>query len=353
MNLEQWREFNNADLARRLKWLRDRFRALIENSCDDTRSSGTDRETDRGDTDRSEPGTPDTRTAMDLLTVRLSLTKFESEILLLCSAMEFDPGTSLRCAAANGELSQPYPTFALAMNLFDDPDWAALSPDRPLRHARLIEINQPGATPLTSAALRADERIVNFLKGLNSLDDRLAPLMIPFDVEHEAPLPLSQAALSEDVASQIEYASQSGGGRLPLVQLVGADTASKQLVAQHLAERFGLQLLRLPVELIPTDFSELETLLRLWDRESRLLPLALYVDAHDSEGLDKHASPASRFFARASGLIILDTNEVRHTVGRPTLVLDVNKPTSDEQRHYGNCCWITIRLPVNWPVNSV
>ena len=55
----------------------------------------------------------------------------------------------------------------------------SLSPERPLRYWRLIEINQPGAQPLVSAALRADERVVNYVKGLNYLDDRLMPLLLP------------------------------------------------------------------------------------------------------------------------------------------------------------------------------
>ena len=43
--------------------------------------------------------------------------------------------------------------FALALALFDDPVWNALSPQNPLRYWRLVEINQPGATPLTASAL--------------------------------------------------------------------------------------------------------------------------------------------------------------------------------------------------------
>ena len=31
------------------------------------------------------------------------------------------------CAAAQDDYSRPYPTFALALSLFDDPAWEALS----------------------------------------------------------------------------------------------------------------------------------------------------------------------------------------------------------------------------------
>ncbi len=69
-------------------------------------------------------------------------------MLLLCAAMEFDTRTAWLCARAQRDATKPYPTFALALALFDDPAWDVLSPERPLRYWRLIEINQPGAQPL-------------------------------------------------------------------------------------------------------------------------------------------------------------------------------------------------------------
>ena len=120
--------------------------------------------------------------ALVILGQRLGLSQFEQEILLLCAAMELDTRIAGLCARAQDDPDRPYPTFALALALFDDPAWDALSPERPLRYWRLIEINQPGATPLTTSALRADERIVNYLKGLNYLDDRLTPLLAPLEV---------------------------------------------------------------------------------------------------------------------------------------------------------------------------
>ena len=103
--------------------------------------------------------------AMVLLSNSFGLSRFEKDILLLCASMELDTRIASLCADAQGNAQRSYPTFALAMTLFDDPAWSALSPEGPLRHWRLIEINQPGAQPLTTSALRADERIVNFLEG--------------------------------------------------------------------------------------------------------------------------------------------------------------------------------------------
>src|SRR5258706_4843291 len=117
--------------------------------------------------------------ALLILAKRLGLSEFERQLLLLCLAMELDPAIATLCARCQGEPGRP--SFALAFKLFDNPSWEALSPERPLRYWRLIEINQPGGHALTVSPLRADERIVNYLKGLNYLDDRLAPLLVPLD----------------------------------------------------------------------------------------------------------------------------------------------------------------------------
>ena len=105
--------------------------------------------------------------------------------------MELDTRIGPLCAQAQGD-SRPYPTFALALALFDDPVWEALSPERPLRHWRLIEINQPAAQPLTVSALRADERVVSYLKGLNYVDDRLMPFLMPLPEASDALPPTHQ-----------------------------------------------------------------------------------------------------------------------------------------------------------------
>ena len=82
--------------------------------------------------------------ALVILSRRLGLGPFEEQILLLCAAMELDTRIGRALRAGPGRPSRPYPTFALALALFDDPVWEALSPERPLRYWRLIEINQPG-----------------------------------------------------------------------------------------------------------------------------------------------------------------------------------------------------------------
>jgi ATPase family associated with various cellular activities (AAA)/Winged helix domain, variant len=272
--------------------------------------------------------------AIAILGQRLGLSRFEHEVLLLCAAMELDTRIPGLCAQAQNDTCRPYPTFALALTLFDDPSWDALSADRPLRYWRLIEINQPGATPLTLSALRADERIVNYLKGLNQLDDRLAPLLAPFHVSGEGAIHL--AASHQAVADAVEHAIQSAAadGGPPVIQLTGTDPVGKQQVALQVLSRLGLQGFRLPGEVLPPTAGELETFARLWHRESTLLPLALYVEAQDG---DNDARPAegrlrlNRFIARCNALTFLDTREPRQGLGLDAPSFEVDKPTAAEQ----------------------
>jgi winged helix domain-containing protein/ATPase family protein associated with various cellular activities (AAA) len=272
--------------------------------------------------------------ALVMLARRFGLSPFERDVLLLCAAVELDTRIAPHCARAQDDPSRPHPTFALALALFDAPAWDVLSPERPLRHWRLLEINQPGAQPLTTSALRADERIVNFLKGLNYLDDRLTPLLLPLEPsEGDGDPPPSQAAVVHQIVSRLELAAP--GQRLPAFQLLGSDAASKRLVAWQAAASLGLRLFRLPVDLMPTQLADLETLSRLIQRESALAPFALYLDAQESEKgapAEAPAAPLGRFLAGAHGIFFVATRDIRPDLGETSVPLDVAKPTPREQR---------------------
>ena len=273
--------------------------------------------------------------ALVILGDRLGLSQFEREILLLCAAMELDTRIPALCSQAQKEPGRPYPTFALAFTIFDDPSWDALSAERPLRYWRLVEINQPGATPLTTSALRADERIVNYLKGLNRLDDRLTSLLAPFDISPEEETGLSPSHNS--VAELIEHdlRLEAAVNRPPVIQFTGTDSVSKQQVALRLFSSLGLQGFRLPGELLPSAAGDLETLARLWQRESALLPLGLYVDAEEGEeggGPTEGNRRLNRFLARCGTLVLLDTREPRPGAGLNASSFEVAKPTPAEQQ---------------------
>jgi SpoVK/Ycf46/Vps4 family AAA+-type ATPase len=84
--------------------------------------------------------------------------------------------------------------------------------------------------------------------------------------------------------------------------------------------------------------AEVESLARLWQRETTLLPLALYVDAHDMPNAGESApataaASVSRFVGRASGLIFVATRDATGSPGaRDVVRVEVAKPTFEEQQ---------------------
>jgi hypothetical protein len=325
-----WEDANAAFLSAALAWLRERLERFAE----------------RGpfEAQRAQPvrrlaaehlpfdATLDPPPALIGLGRRFELSAFELDVLFLCIAMELDLRIAALCARAHDDPQRPQPTFALALSLFDAPAWAALSPERPLRFWRLIEIAQRGTNPLTTAPLRADERVVNFVKGLNHLDERLMDLVVAIEpTPDEGDLPPTQ----QRVAESIFRSWKDDFPKAPaIVKLVGPDTASSSRVATEVSAALGRRLFRVHADALPRALGELDLLARLWRRESALLPVALYIDACDLDPAGESGTQAAarRFLARAGGFAFLAAPELGTPLGVPTAVYDVAKPAPDEQR---------------------
>ena len=119
-----------------------------------------------------------------------------------------------------------------------------------------------------------------------------------------------------------------------MIQLTGIDSVSKQQVALRFSPGWDSGLS--PSRRTPSvNQGELETLARLWHRESTLLPLALYLDDTDSEdgrSRQRAVFMLNRFVARCGTLIFLDTREPRPGLGLNALAFEVGKPTPVEQQ---------------------
>jgi hypothetical protein len=343
-DLEQWQADNDQYLAAALHWLRLRLitiaeatssaapfsKGLLPHRLANLMPSVTSVELTQAEQALANAAQIQPPPALVILGERFGLSPFEQNILLLCIAPELDTQIPSLCAQAQDNFNWAYPTFALALTCFEQPTWDALSPERPLRYWRLLEINQSSTHPLTTSALRVDERIVNYSKGLNYLDDRLTSFLVPLDIPHQSvELPPSQQAAIETVIHSLEQSNWE----TPVIQLVGLDSLSKQLVAQQVAAFLNTNLYRLPIELLPAQASELETLARLWHRESLLLPIALYLDAHEREGTSLESSilPLHRFLTRSGGLIFISSREAQPGVDQSDYTVDINKPISAEQ----------------------
>ncbi|WP_321416891.1 ATP-binding protein [uncultured Desulfobacter sp.] len=340
----QWQANNDRYLGAALHWLRLALLQMArQNGAEPSMEAshlGLAREKERNEeiakaaAIMTEAASAEPPPTLVILARRMGLSTFEQEILLLCAAMEFDTRIPGLCAQAQGDAAKPYPTFALALSLFDQPGWEALSPERPLRYWRLIEINQPPATPLIQSVLRADERIVHYLKGLNQLDDRLTVYLSPFALSGKEMGLLSEAQQATVESMVSAFKAGATLGRPSVLQLLGMDELSKQQVALQVFSRVGVQGLRLPGELLPTNAGELESLARLWQREGMLLPLALYLDAQElDEGQGSAENPLrfGRFIERCGLPVLMATREPRAGLGIDAPSFIIEKPLPMEQ----------------------
>ncbi|MDQ1436899.1 MAG: hypothetical protein QOK43_528, partial [Acidimicrobiaceae bacterium] len=264
---------------------------------------------------------------------RLGLSDFERDVLLLTAAAELDPNVAALCARVQPAYTRGHPTFGLAMRLFDNPAWEALGPHGSLRRLHLLSVDtEPG---VVNGGLRADERVVNFVKGLDHLDERLAVLLAPMATgEGDVGTTPSQAPVVDAIRRRIDA---TPGGPV-LVNLIGPDTVSKRLIAERAATDAGRYPLRVPITNLPPVGRDLDLLIRLWERDALLSPVALYLDASDEvssaegEGAGHSRQAVDRLLGRARGLVFLDSREAWANLEAGALVLDVPGPSGAEQR---------------------
>src|SRR5436190_711545 len=123
-DLTDWHATNDRYLSEALAWLRGRLTARAGTQTSDADDSGSQMTRAAALTDGPVP-------ALVLLGRRFGLSAFEQDVLLMCAGMELDPGLANLCAQAQHDPERPFPTFGLALMLFDEPAWDVVSPERP------------------------------------------------------------------------------------------------------------------------------------------------------------------------------------------------------------------------------
>jgi hypothetical protein len=311
-DVDDWEAMNGAYLAAGLAWTRERLRAGGDPAGAAWWEAGA----------RAEPPA-----ALELLGDRLGLSRFERLVLMLAAATELDPGIAARCAEANGNPMEAYPTLALALAMLPGATWDVVSPQRPLRYWRLIELDEPRPLALTATRMRIDERIVSFLKGLNVMDERLTPLVRPVSASLPPGLPAThERAVAEIVVALTEEGS---GEHPPVVELVGTDPAVRRGLAACAAQRLGRELYEVTPERVPQSPRELSDLIRLWERETLLLPVFLYGDTAETTRED--AAGICTLFEQVRGHVLLGCRELQPLRSRRLRVVDTPRPSSAEQ----------------------
>ncbi len=274
------------------------------------------------------------RPALAVLAERFGLTDFEKDTLLLCAAMEIDPHLPALLAEAQRPPAVAAPTFGLALDLFADPSWDALSPARPLRRHQLLEVHQSGAASLIAAPLRIDERIAAYIKGLNYIDERLLAIAEP--VAPPASLPASQEAMARRIAGWV-----ARDGAITRIELVGRDRASKREVAAAALAAVGVSLLAVPFGLLPHEAEGIERFVSLWARETQLTPIALLVAPPEMAGAEPgegvRQAPPWDWLLRLPGIVMIDAPSPG--AGSTAHIIEIAPPTIAERRALWASAW--------------
>jgi len=315
---DEWEAINAAYLAAGLAWTREQL----------------DSAGDAADEDPWWEFTQDERmpAALEVLGDRLGLSRFERHVLMLAAAPVLEPSVAALCAQANGNPSAAYPTLGLALAVLPGATWDVVSPQRPLRYWRLIELDDPRSDVLTASRIRIDERIVSFVKGLNVMDDRLSQFVRPVTTELPLDLPPShERAVADIVIALTEHGADE---RPAAIELVGIDPAVRRGLACTAARRLGHELYEITPERAPSSPAELSDLTRIWERETLLLPVLLYTDL--AEVSPEASTGIDALVEDVRGQVLVGCREPRPLRSRRLRVVDATRPTADEQQALWN-----------------
>jgi ATP-dependent 26S proteasome regulatory subunit len=311
MDKNDWLETNRRNLVEEIVSVR----RLLEQHIDRTDNSGAEENV------RNKALSP----MLDSLCCAFGLSRFERLILLLCAGMEMDSKFGYLCAAVQGDASKNYPTFSLALSIFPDAHWSALTPMMPLRYWKLLQIESSGT--IVSSPLRIDERVLNYIAGINNIDERLDIALEQINREPDLlPSHCELAVLLAETLSGI-----IGTDQLPLIQLCGEDPASARDIALRACQMVGLNLCSLSINAIPLAMDELEMFIRLWQREVILGQCALLVDCNEMTGEVISEKAIQRLIERINGPIIITGSEPLRTLYRSIVMLEIKRPKAEER----------------------
>lgn len=235
--------------------------------------------------------------ALVTLTTAFGLSPFERDLLLAAAGLELDAGlaaglTGTDRSAESAADEVPALSFGRALAQLPEPHWSALAPSAPLRRWRLLELEADG--PVTRVGLRAAERVLHFLLGVQTLDPEIECVVtLPEPGPTLPELAPGHALLAERAVRAVTSAAPLG--HIPLVQLVGP-TADGRDIAAATADALGFTPAIWAATDIPSGAREQERLARLWEREAVLSGLLLVLDA-GGLGEDPHAAAALTRFA--------------------------------------------------------
>ncbi len=265
--------------------------------------------------------------ALDTLSTVLGLSSFERDILLMCAGVELDAKFSKLYAELQGNITQAYPTFSMALSTISGAHWSAISPDSPLRYWRLIEVKGSGL--LTKSPIRIDECVLHYLTGVSHMEERLKDIVDPVFPEEEL-VPSHHMVADSLTQAWLERPEEAV---FPIIQLCGNEVYGKRVIAAYACSLLGLDLYSLSAYDIPGNSREVNELVHLWERHTALNRCTLFLDCNEIDTTDVvRYNMVTRLCERVGGTIIVSSRKRGLSLHRPMVIFDIKKPTVEEQR---------------------
>jgi AAA+ superfamily predicted ATPase len=265
---------------------------------------------------------------LEILVNRLHLSGFERSILLLCAGMELDTQVAEMISQLQNGQSKVFPSFSIALNVFSDGHWSAIAPTGPLRYWKLIEnVESHSGQPITMSGLKIDENILFYLTGVYYSDERLGSVLHPTPMECD--LVPSHLRIANRIADEL---NKMHDDLSPVIELHGDAKSDKTSIAAYCCGVEGLTLHILPVLSVPHSTNAINDWVRLWNRQAALLDCGLLLDCSKMDTADKmKIGEVTHFIEMIQGRIFIETDQWSPELRRPKKVLDIGKPSYDEQ----------------------
>lgn len=225
------------------------------------------------------------------LTHLFRLSPFEQAALIICLAPELRRKYDTLYAYLQDDITRKKPSVDLILELLCTTEadrWqarAVFGPQAPLQRAQLLQMVDDPQSPSGSTGLaqflRLDPRILGFLLGHGTLDERLRNLA----TLQSASIPLADVPVAQEtktaVANLVQHTfSQTGAQRL-VCHLYGPRGVGRREFALGVCDEIGASLLVVDIQALLARGADAVDLLRLAFREGLLCQAAFYVDHVD------------------------------------------------------------------------
>ncbi len=234
---------------------------------------------------------------LENLIARFGLGDFERDVLLICLAPELDLKYERLYAYLQDDVTRRRPTVDLVLNLLA-PQYgdraaarSAFTQNAPLVHYHLLEIAgetpdipQPAAPPLLARTLKVEDRIVDYLLGINNLDARLRPFLRwvePGADWTDLSLPEETIARLSQMAEWHRQKAEEHDPQSLILFLYGPQGAGKLAAAEALCRQVGAWLAVIDLRELLSGSLPLETAIQLVFREAVLEQVPLFWDGFE------------------------------------------------------------------------